>query len=318
MSSAKKEYPLFIALAGPTASGKSEVAVALCERLHQRQGIPMEVISADSMLVYKHMDIGTAKPSGELLSRIPHHMIDIIEPAEQFNVSLFERQASEILRRLISQGRGAVVAGGTGLYFKALIDGLNDAPAADEGLRKKLEREAEEQGPQRLYERLHQVDPEACGKIHPNNTRRVIRALEVYLISGKTFTSFHREQEPPPWREHFRWIGLFPGFETLDERIARRTRQMFEQGLIEEVRNLLAMGVGPQCTAMQGLGYKEVAEGLASGMSEEEMQSLVDKKTRRYARRQLTWWRPEKRVEWLSPGPEDKPGKIADQIMERL
>jgi len=191
-----------IALVGPTASGKSSVALELVEQLEFR-GIPTEILSADSMQVYRYMDIGTAKPDAETRRRIPHHLIDLVEPTQNYSVSKYRDDASEVLRRLIGEGKAAIVVGGTGLYVKALIDGLNRAPSADLATRSRLEAEAKEAGRDALHRRLVRVDPDAASKIHPHNIRRIVRALEVFELSSVPFSQFHKEQIAPPWRDQF-------------------------------------------------------------------------------------------------------------------
>jgi tRNA dimethylallyltransferase len=304
-----------IALMGPTASGKSALAMELAMTL-EGQGIPCEIVTADSMQVYRGMDIGTAKPDPRDRARVPHHLIDLVKPTENFNVSQYRALASPLLDRLIGEGKAVLVAGGTGLYIKALIDGLNDAPEADSSLRERLEAEAAERGGEALYNRLKRVDPEAAEKIHPHNIRRVIRALEVFEASGKPFSKFHLEQKPPRWQPWFHWVGLLLPFETLDERIEKRTARMFEQGLVDEVKGLLAMGCNAGHTSMQGLGYKEVAWGLANGASENEMRQMVAQRTRRYARRQMTWWRPEKRLRWIQPEAGESALGLSRRVIE--
>jgi len=306
-----------IALVGPTASGKSDVAVELALLLAD-EGWRCEILSADSMQVYRHMDIGTAMPDAAARRRVRHHLLDVVEPTQVYNVSLYQQQASGILEQLLREGKGAVVVGGTGLYVKALVDGLNRAPAAQPELRKRLEEEVRSRGTAAVYERLRQVDPKAAERIHPNNIRRMVRALEVYELSGKPLSAFHKEQDQPAWRERFVWRGLRLPWKELDRRIAARTNKMFEQGLVEEVRQLLRMGCGPEHTAMQGLGYKEVAQGLAEGRPEAEIKALVEQRTRRYARRQMTWWRPERRVAWLDVAPGESAREVARRLLQSL
>jgi len=311
-----KDSPPLIALVGPTASGKSDAGFLLALELESR-GVACEIVSADSMQVYRHMNIGTAKPGDAMRRRIAHHMLDIVEPTENFNVSRFQQEASKIIRGLLAGGRGAIVVGGTGLYVKALVDGLNEAPAGDLQVRSRLEAEAEVLGGVTLYERLQEIDPEAAEKIHPHNIRRVVRALEVYEMSGTPFSQFHRQQKRPAWAERFQWFGLSIPLDRLDRRIEERTRAMFQRGLIDEVQGLLRRGCGSRHTALQGLGYKEVVEGLAAGKSEVEMEQLVAQRTRRYARRQLTWWRPEKRIQWLDVEADaERPARAVQRIMD--
>lgn len=304
-----------IALMGPTASGKTALALELARALKER-GTSCEIVTADSMQVYRGMDIGTAKPDALERAKVPHHLIDVVEPTENFNVSQYRRLASPLLDRLIGEGKAVLVAGGTGLYIKALIDGLNDAPEADSALRQRLEAEAGETGGEALYRRLMQVDPEAAEKIHPHNIRRLIRALEVFEASGKPFSRFHKEQKPPKWQSWFHWIGLTVPLEILDIRIEQRTSRMFALGLVDEVKGLLARGCSPEHTSMQGLGYKEVAWGLANGATEDAMRQMLAQRTRRYARRQMTWWRPEKRMRWFQPETRESVSELACRVIE--
>lgn len=302
--------PILIALTGPTASGKSSLSIQLAELLPG-----CEIISADSMQVYRFMDIGTAKPDRQTRSRVPHHLIDVVEPTEDYNVSRYEQEASMILERLIRLEKPIILVGGTGLYVKALIDGLNHAPAGDPAIRQRLELEAQSLGIGTLYQRLAELDPKAAEKIHPNNLRRIVRALEVYELSGKVFSRFHEEQVSPPWRDRFFWFGLSVENQILDQRIDERTAGMFKDGLVDEVKSLLQMGCREQHTSMQGLGYKEVVWGLRENQPMEEMQRLVAQRTRRYARRQMTWWRPEKRIRWLNASQPECRNRLSEEIL---
>lgn len=306
-----------IVLVGPTASAKSSTAVELASLL-AHSGLPCEVVSADSMQVYRGMDIGTAKPTLEQRRGIAHHMIDVVNPTENYNVSRYCQEACRVVTSLRKREVGIIVAGGTGLYVKALIDGLSGAPGADRETRSRLEKQAEELGHESLYRRLQEVDPIVAKKIDPRNVRRVIRALEVFEISGEPLSAFHRRQKAPPWQKEFQWFGLQVPFYQLDARIEARTNKMFEQGLVAEVEQLLAQGSTLEQTSMQGLGYKEVATGLAQGLSAEEMRNEVIRRTCRYSRRQMTWWRPEKRINWLSTGDMSTTHQTACEILKKL
>ena len=295
-----------ICIAGPTASGKTALAVALAKELNG------EVVSCDSMQIYRRMDIGTAKPTVEEMQGIPHHMIDVAEPDEDFSVSRYCAMAAPIVEDIVKRGKTAVIAGGTGLYMDSLIQGNDFAPFPSTGVREKLEQEAGEQGIQALYDRLSEIDPEAAGRLHLSDQKRIIRALEVYLETGETITEHNRKTQLLPPRFTPLWLGLdFESRADLYSRIDRRVGIMLEQGLIGEIQGLLSCGIPEKCTAMQAIGYKEFVAALNGECTLEEAANQVRQSSRRYAKRQLTWFRRNKSIHWLIR----KPGQDGEEIL---
>lgn len=289
------EKPKIVIIVGPTASGKSALAAMLA---HSFNG---EIINADSMQVYKGMDIGTAKPPREMLQKVPHHLIDIVEPDEEYTAASFKKDAEEKIKEIRGRGKNVFVAGGTGLYIKALTMGLFDGPSADKGLRDSLTEEAETYGKERLYERLKSVDAKAAANIHPNNLRRVIRAIEVYELSRKPISEFqsaHAFSERP--YETLK-IGLIKEREALYGDIETRVDEMMEAGLLEETKSLIESGYSTSLKPMGALGYKEVAGYLKGEYPLEEAVGLLKKNTRHYAKRQLTWFKKDSEIRWFSP-----------------
>lgn len=285
-----------VIIAGPTASGKTELAVHLASLYNG------EIISADSMQVYRRMDIGTAKPTVAEMDGIPHHMIDIAEPDEGFTAARYASLALEKIREIHKRGKNPFVAGGTGLYIKALTRGIFKGPEADPALRAELEREAKEHGSAYLHERLKAVDPEGAAAIHPNNRVRVIRALEVFELSKKPISEFHREhafsEEPLSTLK----IGLMLERDALYARIDARVDAMMADGLLEETEKLLAAGYSPSLKPMGGLGYKEMVNYIEGRCSLEEAVELLKRNTRRYAKRQMTWFGKDPGIRWFNPG----------------
>ncbi len=282
-----------ICIAGPTASGKTALAVALAKELNG------EVVSCDSMQVYKRMDIGTAKPTLEEREGIVHHMIDVAEPEEDFSVSKYCEMASPIVDAITARGKTAIIAGGTGLYMDSLIKGNDFAPFPSTGIREKLEAQAEAEGIEPLRKWLQSVDPEAAEKAHDN--RRIIRALEVYLETGETITEHNRRTQAIPPRYTPLWLGLdFAQRSELYRRIDLRVDIMLEMGLVQEIGNLLSSGIPAKCTAMQAIGYKEFVAALNGEMTIEQAADDVRKFSRHYAKRQLTWFRRNKQIHWLT------------------
>ena len=295
-----------ICIAGPTASGKTALAVELAKELNG------EVVSCDSMQVYKRMDIGTAKPSIDEMQGIVHHMIDVAEPDEDFSVSRYCAMAAPMVEDIIARGKTAIIAGGTGLYMDSLIQGNDFAPFPSTGVREKLEQEAAEKGIQTLYDRLSAIDPEAAGRLHLSDKKRIIRALEVYLETGETITEHNRKTQLLPPRFTPLWLGLdFENRADLYERIDRRVGLMLEMGLIDEIQGLLAAGIPEKCTALQAIGYKEFVAALNGECTVEEAADLVRQSSRRYAKRQLTWFRRNKAIHWLVR----KPGQSGEEIL---
>ena len=296
-----------ICIAGPTASGKTALAATLAKELNG------EVVSCDSMQVYRRMDIGTAKPTLEEMQGIPHHMIDVAEPWEDFSVSRYCEMAAPIVDDIISRGKTAVIAGGTGLYMDALIRGNAFAPFPATGVRERLEAQADAEGMEAMLSRLRAVDPDAARRLHLSDRKRILRALEVYLETGETITEHNRKTQAVPPRYSPLWLGLdFARRGELYRRIDLRVGLMLEQGLVEEIRGLLADGIPERATAMQAIGYKEFVDALDGRCTIEEAADQVRQSSRRYAKRQLTWFRRNKAIHWLIRGTGDTGREILE------
>ena len=281
-----------ICLAGPTASGKTVLAVRLAQALNG------EVVSCDSMQVYRRMDIGTAKPTQGEMQGIPHHMIDVAEPEEDYSVSRYCAEAAPIVEDIVSRGKTAIIAGGTGLYMDSLIKGNDFAPFPSTGVRQQLEEEADALGMDAMRARLLEIDPESAQRVH--DRKRILRALEVYLETGETITAHNRRTQEKPPRFRPLWLGLdWESRETLYNRINKRVELMLEQGLMEEIQALLASGIPEKCTAMQAIGYKEFVAALEGRCTVQEAAEQVKQSSRRYAKRQLTWFRRNGEMHWL-------------------
>ena len=309
--------PKILVIVGPTASGKTRMAVELAQRHNG------EVISADSMQIYRTMDIGTAKPTKEEMGGIPHHMIDVADPEEDFSVARYVEMAARCVDDVLERGKLPIVAGGTGLYIDSLLSGRTFAPfSPDSALRGELERELAEKGGQAMLEALAQVDPEAAQRLHPNDHKRIVRALEVYRSTGKTITQHNRETQAIPPRYNALTIGLaFQDRQAMWRRIDQRVDEMVAAGLEDEVRRLLTSGISPKCTAMQAIGYKEFTQALSGEMTWQEAADVVKLRSRQYANRQLTWFgrNPNTRwVRWDDP-PEFEQGRRAStEYMEEF
>ena len=288
--------PNILVICGPTASGKTALAAALAQRFGG------EVVSADSMQVYRRMDIGTAKPTRAEMGGVPHHMLDVADPEENYSVARYVQDAIPIVDGILARGRLPILAGGTGLYIDNLVAGRQFAPfEADSGLRQTLQARARAEGLPALRAQLEQTDPEAARRIHPNDEKRIIRALEVYLSTGKTISQHDRESRQLPNRYTPLTIALnFQERPHLWERIDRRVDEMMERGLEEEVQRLLASGVPPTCTAMQAIGYKELAAVILEGRPASEGAQEVKLRSRQYAKRQLTWFRRNREAHWFN------------------
>lgn len=309
--------PKILVIVGPTASGKTRMAVELAQRHNG------EVISADSMQIYRTMDIGTAKPTKEEMGGIPHHMIDVADPEEDFSVARYVEMAARCVDDVLARGKLPIVAGGTGLYIDSLLSGRTFASfSPDSALRGELEQELAEKGGQAMLEALAQMDPEAAQRLHPNDHKRIIRALEVYRSTGKTITQHNRETQAIPPRYDALTIGLaFQDRQAMWRRIDQRVDEMVAAGLEDEVRRLLTSGISPKCTAMQAIGYKEFTQALSGEMTWQEAADVVKLRSRQYAKRQLTWFgrNPNTRwVRWDDP-PEFEQGRRAStEYMEEF
>ena len=283
-----------ICIAGPTASGKTALAVDLAKELNG------EVVSCDSMQVYRRMDIGTAKPSPEERQGIIHHMLDVAEPDEDFSVSRYCEMAAPIVDDIVARGKTAIIAGGTGLYMDALIRGNDFAPCPSTGRREELEARADREGMEPLMDWLRQIDPEAAERLHLSDRKRIIRALEVYLETGETITAHNLRTQAIPPKYRPLWLGIdFAQRAELYRRIDLRVDVMLQMGLLDEIKALLADGISADCTAMQAIGYKEFVAVLRGEGSVADAAAMVQQSSRRYAKRQLTWFRRNKNIRWL-------------------
>ena len=295
-----------ICIAGPTASGKTALAVEVAKRFNG------EVVSCDSMYVYKRMNIGTAKPTEEEMGGIVHHMIDVAEPDQDFSVSKYCAMATPIVDDIISRGKTAVIAGGTGLYMDSLIKGNDFAVTASTGIRAKLEEKAEKVGFDAMLEELRAIAPEYAATLH--DTRRIIRALEVFYESGITMTEHNKRTQAMPPRYSPLWIGLnYSDRADLYDRINRRVDVMLEMGLMKEIENLLASGIPRKCTAMQAIGYKEFVDVLDGNCTLQEATENVKMFSRRYGKRQLSWFRRNPDIHWIIREPDTQAEEIIDR-----
>ena len=292
--------PKILVICGPTASGKTALAVELALRHHG------EVVSADSMQIYRRMDIGTAKPTREEMRGVPHHMLDVADPEEDFSVARYVDMAAKCVDDILSRGKLPILAGGTGLYIDSLLSGRTFAPfQPDSPLRGQLEEQLRREGGAAMLARLAQVDPDSAARLHPNDEKRIVRALEVYQSTGKTITQHNLETQAIPPRYDALTLALaFERREDMWSRIDRRVDQMMDQGLVAEVQGLLDSGVPAKCTAMQAIGYKEMAAALLSGGDVRAAAEETQLRSRQYAKRQLTWFKRNKAARWLLWGRE--------------
>ena len=287
--------PKLVVITGPTASGKTALGVALARRFGG------EVVSADSMQIYRGMDIGTAKPTPEEMQGVPHHMIDIADPTENYSVSRYAAEAAACVDDILARGKLPVVVGGTGLYIDSLIAGRTFADGtADTALRQELSERYDEIGGEGLLGELRKVDPERAAKLHPADKKRIVRAMEVYILTGRTITQHDAETRAVPPRYDAAKIALdFAVRQDLYDRIDRRVDIMVQQGLFDEVRALLAAGVPADCTAMQAIGYKEAVAAVQGKAAPQDAVAAIQLASRRYAKRQLTWLRRDADLFWL-------------------
>lgn len=282
-----------VGVVGPTASGKTALAIEIAKKYNG------EIVSCDSMQIYKYMNIGTAKPSYDEMQGIPHHLIDIIEPSQSFNVAEFSQMAKECISDILNRGKLPILAGGTGLYFDSVIKNIKFTEIGhNEEYCKELENLALIHGNEYVHNVLKEIDEASANVIHPNNLRRVIRALEIYKVSGKTMTQCNEESIQPPLYEPI-IIGINMDRELLYDRINKRVDIMMENGLIDEVKHILSMGIDQNSTAMQAIGYKELVKYLNRSLGLDEAIEEIKLESRRYAKRQLTWFRKNKDIHWV-------------------
>lgn len=299
---------MILSIVGPTGVGKTEVAYLLA-RL-----VPSEIVAVDSMQVYRGMDRGTGKPDASLRREIPHHGLDLVDPEEEFDAAKFRRLMVPVIREIQARGHLPVLVGGSGLYARALLDGLCQAPGKDPFRREQLLQEGREKGAPALHARLKEVDPEAAGRIHPNDLRRIVRALEVFLVSGRRLSRWQGETTDPLEGEK-RLIGLTRAREDLYRRVEERIEGWLGEGWLEEARGLHRRALSR--TAREALGYRELFAFLEGGADWATTVSLIKRNTRRYAKRQIAWFRADPRLEWL-PVDGLSPETTAARILERL
>jgi len=278
---------------GPTASGKSELAVRLAEQFSG------EIVNADSMQVYRFMDIGTAKPSPAQLRRVPHHLLDIVNPDQTFSAADFCREAEKVISDIARRGKRVIVCGGTGLYIRALTKGLMDSPAVDDALRNDLKELADREGSGALHRRLAEIDPLAAERIHPNDRFRIIRALEVFELTGRPISELRGEHRFGTQRYDYCKIGLIMNRESLYRNIDNRVDMMIRQGFLEEVQALLAAGYPSGLKSMRSLGYRHLCAYLEGRITFDDALQLIKRDTRRYAKRQLTWFNQDQEINWI-------------------
>ncbi len=303
----KQKSNKIIAIAGPTASGKTALSIAVAKHFGG------EVVSCDSMQIYKRMDIGTAKPDEEEMSGIRHHMIDIIEPDENYNVVSFKKDAEAVIDEILERGKLPVLVGGTGLYMDSVLNNVGFTETkSDEAVRKELTELWEKMGSEYMHAELEKIDPESAEKIHPNNVRRVIRALEIYRTTGKTMTQVNEESKREPKYDSL-VFGLMWDREVLNERINRRVDIMMEKGLLDEVEELKASGLKRELTSMQAIGYKELFEYFDGLVTLDEAVEKIKLESRRYAKRQMTWLRRNEKINWLMLQKDYNLNKIYEQ-----
>lgn len=298
-----QEKPKVIVICGPTASGKTALSIALAKK------IGGEIVSADSMQIYKDMDIGSAKPTKEEMQGIKHYMLDFVSPKERYSVAEYKKQAEQAIQEILQKGKTPIIVGGTGLYVNSLIYGIEyQDTKIDEEYREKLEKIVVEEGLEKLYEQAKEIDPQAMETISPNDRKRIIRVLEIYHETGKTKTQQEIESRKNEVKYDYKVFAITMERSILYERINKRVDIMVEQGLIQEVQNLIQK-YDQYPTAMQALGYKEIKQYLEGNTSKEEAIETIKQETRRYAKRQLTWFRKNKETIWL-----DASKKIEDNI----
>jgi tRNA dimethylallyltransferase len=307
--SSPPKSPVLLAIVGPTASGKSSLAVAVALR------ISGEIVNCDSMQMVKHLDIGTAKPRAKERNLVPHHLFDLVEPDQYYSAGVYMEDARRVCRTISEKGKTPVVVGGTGLYLRALLEGVFEGPGRDEALRKRLRKIVNRKSSKTLFEILRRKDPEAASRIQPTDSIRIIRALEVKLLSGRPISSLQKEARGLGGFEVVK-VGIGLAREILYDRINCRVLRMFEMGLIEEVKALLEAGYPRDCKGFDALGYHYAVQVIFGELSVDEAIELTQRDTRRYAKRQLTWFRKDQEVQWIETPGED--GASLQAVLERL
>ena len=301
----------WIAVVGATASGKSALAIELAERFGG------EIVGTDSLQVYRGLDIGTAKPTLAERARMPHHLIDVAAPDESYSAGRYTGDARAVISRLERAGRVPVLCGGTGLYFKALLRGLTPIPAIPDALRQAVAERTEREGLAAAYAALEKADPVSAARIHPHDTARILRALEVFEATGEPLSAFRQRATFGGMPPHVLSVGIQWERATLYERIGRRVQRMLAAGWVAEVRELLAQGYGPELKPLRSIGYREVVEHLQGRRAESELAPAIATRTRHYAKRQLTWFRGQPDIFWAEPGQESGVVAKVEAFLER-
>lgn len=298
-------------IVGPTCSGKTSLSLSLAKQLNS------EIISADSRQIYKYLNIGTAKPSIKELKSVKHHLIDFLDPMEDYNVSKFEKDALQKISRIINNKKIPIVVGGSGLYIRAIVDGIFDTVDTDESIRENLMDERKKFGNDYIYEKLKKFDSKTASTLLPQNWKRIIRALEVYFITGTPIWK-HQEEYKREVDLTFLQFGLNWDRKVLYENIENRVDEMIELGLVEEIKSLLENGYTKELNALNTVGYKEIIEYLEDKISLERAVELIKRNTRRYAKRQLTWFRKDERIKWLDVNAKKDLEKISSDICQLI
>ena len=303
--------PHILVLVGPTASGKTALALSIARK------ISVEIISADSRQIYKYLTIGTAKPSEKELHQVPHHFIDLLEPDQKFNAGDFQEQGRKIISQILDKKKLPIIVGGTGLYVQAIVDGFFEQPEISGEVREQLELRLEREGKDGLFKELQSIDPESAQTMDASKYRRVIRALEIFHETGTPISQFHKQHKVNTMYDaHF--YGLNWERSMLYERINNRVDRMFAAGFLDEVKQLKKKGFDDRYQSLQTVGYKEAFAFLRNEISKERMIELMKQNTRRFAKRQLTWFRKEERIQWFDISAEDQIDEIANTIRRML
>lgn len=304
---------IVIVIVGPTCSGKTNLSLKLAEL------IPSEIISADSRQIYKYLNIGTAKPIKIQLGIVAHHLIDILDPSENYDASLFEKDAEKVIEEIFNKDKTPIVVGGSGLYIQALIDGIFTTADKDEDYRKGLLQNRKEFGNDFLYEELKKIDSESASRMLPQNWKRVMRALEVYHTTGEPIWKHHQKQLSSKEKKYlFKQFGLNWERKILYENIDKRVDEMIEQGFVDEVKNILSKGYDKNLNSLNTVGYKEIIQFLEKEISLDRAVELIKRNTRHYAKRQLTWFRKDKRIQWFDVSDINQIDKIVYEIVKSL
>lgn len=299
-----------IVIVGPTGSGKTNLSLKLSNL------IPSEIISADSRQIYKYLDIGTAKPSKSQLQKVTHHLVDFLDPSEKYDVSIFEKDAERVIDHIHQSIKTPIVVGGSGLYIKVLIDGIFNTDVKDEEYRVELHHKRKEYGNEFLYEELKKVDPESASKMLPQNWKRVMRALEVFHTTGEPIWKHHQKQSTQKEKNYnFIQFGLNWEREKLYQNINDRVDEMFELGFVNEVKTILNKGYDKNLNSLNTVGYKEIIQHLHGEITLERAIDLIKRNTRHYAKRQMTWFRKDKRIHWFDVKDSNEMDRIAEKIV---